>query len=67
MSETMTFDVPGIHCAHCSATVKQQVSGVNGVETVDVEVDAKRVTVTGEPLDESALRAAIREAGYEAA
>lgn len=67
MSETMTFEVSGIHCAHCSETVKQEVSAVAGVETVDVEVDAKRVTVKGGPLDEAALRAAIRESGYEAA
>lgn len=40
---------------------------MNGAEIVDVVVDAKRVTVTGEPLDASTLRAAIREAGYEAA
>lgn len=35
----MTFEVPGIHCAHCSETVKQEVSAVAGVETVDIGVD----------------------------
>ena len=34
---------------------------------VEVDVDTKLVTVTGEGLDDRALRAAIEEAGYEAA
>ena len=36
-----------------------------GVEAVDVDLEAKTVTVTGEPLDDEAIIAAIDDAGYE--
>ncbi|HEU5213615.1 MAG TPA: heavy-metal-associated domain-containing protein [Gaiellaceae bacterium] len=67
MSETLTYSVPDIHCGHCRHAVTEEVSAVPGVESVDVDLDAKRVTVVGEGLDDARLRAAIDEAGYEAA
>lgn len=67
VSETVTYTVPKIHCAHCADSIKEEVSVVAGVEAVDVDVDSKVVTIGGEALSDDALRAAIREAGYEAA
>jgi copper chaperone len=67
MSETKTYTVPGMHCAHCEAAVSEELSAVPGVANVEVDLDAKLVTVTGEALDDTALRAAIDEAGYEVA
>jgi copper chaperone len=67
VSETVTYNVPKIHCAHCGASIKEEVSEVAGVESVDVDVDTKVVTIQGESLDDKAIRAAIEEAGYEAA
>lgn len=67
MSEALTYTVPGMHCGHCEAAVTEEVSAVEGVESVSVDLDSKRVEVTGERLDDGAIRAAIEEAGYEAA
>jgi copper chaperone len=67
MSDTKTYTVPGIHCGHCAAAIKGQVSGVQGVEAVDVDLEAKVVTIRGEALSDEALLEAIEEAGYEAA
>ncbi len=67
MSETITYTVPGIHCGHCAQSIKEEVSEVGGVEAVDVDVESKVVTIRGEQLADGALRAAIAEAGYEAA
>ena len=67
MSETVTYSVPAIHCAHCAMSIREEVSEVEGVEGVDVDLDAKSVTIKGLELDDAALRAAIVEAGYEAA
>ncbi|MHB1244233.1 MAG: heavy-metal-associated domain-containing protein [Gaiellaceae bacterium] len=67
MSETITYTVPGIHCGHCAQSIKEEVSDVTGVEAVDVDVEGKVVTIRGEQLADGALRAAIAEAGYEAA
>ncbi len=66
MSETITYTVPGMTCDHCKHAVSSELGSVDGVTGVDVDLDTKLVTVTGEGLTDQALRAAIEEAGYEA-
>jgi copper chaperone len=67
MSQTITYTVPGMSCDHCKHAVAEELSAVGGVESVDVDLDTKLVVVQGEGLDDGTLRAAIVEAGYEAA
>ncbi len=67
MAESVTYSVPAIHCAHCATSIREEVSEVEGVDEIDVDVEAKRVTIQGRDLDDAALRAAIAEAGYVAA
>ena len=65
--KTLTYSVPGIHCGHCESAVRKEVGSVPGVEAVLVDLGSKRVEVRGEALDDAAIRAAIEDAGYEAA
>jgi len=67
VSESVTYSVPAIHCAHCAMSIREEISEVEGVEEIDVNLDSKLVTVSGRELDDAKLRAAIEEAGYEAA
>jgi copper chaperone len=67
VSQTVTYTVPKIHCAHCADSIREEVAAVPGVDEVQVDLDSKLVTIGGEALSDDALRAAIREAGYEAA
>jgi copper chaperone len=67
MTETAIYTVPAIHCAHCAMSIREEVSEVEGVDDVAVDLETKVVTVSGHDLDDTALRAAIVEAGYEAA
>ena len=67
MSDTLTYSVPAIHCAHCAMSIREEVSEVDGVEQVDVDLETKVVQVSGTGVDDAAVRAAIVEAGYEAA
>ncbi len=67
MSDTLSYSVPGMHCGHCERAVSEELSAVDGVESVDVDLETKLVTVVGSGLDDAKLRAAIDEAGYEAA
>ncbi len=67
MSETVIYSVPAIHCAHCAMSIREEVSEVEGVDDVAVDLVTRVVAVTGSDLDDAALRAAIVEAGYEAA
>jgi copper chaperone len=68
MNETVkTYTVLGMSCSHCVSAVSEEVERVAGVEAVYIELKTKQVTVRGHGLDDAALRAAIDEAGYEAA
>ncbi|HUR75803.1 MAG TPA: heavy-metal-associated domain-containing protein [Sporichthya sp.] len=62
-----TYSVPGMTCQHCVNAITAEVSAVPGVESVDIDLEAKTVTVLGRSLDDGAVRAAIDEAGYEIA
>jgi copper chaperone CopZ len=67
VTETLTYTVPAIHCAHCGMSIREEVSEVEGVDAIDVDLETKLVTIRGSGLSDEKLRAAIREAGYEAA
>ena len=65
MSTTREYAVQGMTCEHCKRSVTEEVSGVAGVERVDVDLASGRVAVTGEGFDDHAIGAAVEEAGYE--
>lgn len=65
MSTTRTWTVTGMTCAHCVASVTEEVTEVPGVEEVAVDLATGALTVTSTaPLDDAAVRAAVEEAGY---
>jgi copper chaperone CopZ len=63
----LTYTVPGISCEHCRTAITNEVSAVDGVQAVEVDLTTKRVAVRGEALSDQAIRAAIDEAGYDVA
>jgi copper chaperone CopZ len=65
--DEITYTVPGMSCAHCKAAIEFEVARVEGVDSVTADPDTKLVVVRGGALDDAAVRAAIDEAGYEAA
>ena len=66
MTAPRSYQVPDISCDHCKNAIEGEVGTVDGVETVHVDVEQRRVTVEGAASDE-AIHAAIEEAGYEVA
>ena len=65
---TASYTVVGMTCGHCVNSVTEEVSAVPGVTAVDVDLASGGMTVTSEsPVDESAVLAAVEEAGYEVA
>jgi len=62
-----TYVVDGMTCDHCVAAVEEEVGAVPGVGGVSADLETKRVLVTGDAIDDVAVRAAIDEAGYAAA
>ncbi|AJT42235.1 heavy-metal-associated domain-containing protein [Psychromicrobium lacuslunae] len=66
MSTTANYTVTGMTCGHCAASVTEEVSEIPGVSDVQVALETGVVTVTSEqPLEESQVRDAVTEAGYQ--
>ena len=65
---TATYTVAGMTCEHCVASVTEEISEIDGVSAVDVQLDSGAVTVTSaQPLEQAAVRSAVEEAGYKLA
>jgi copper chaperone len=63
---TATYTVVGMTCGHCVNAVTEEVSQVPGVTGVDVDLASGGLTVTSDaPVSDSAVLAAVEEAGYE--
>jgi copper ion binding protein len=61
-----TYTVTGMTCDHCARAVTEEVTKLEGVTDVAVDVAAGRVTVTSAaPLPADAVREAVDEAGYD--
>jgi len=57
--------VTGMTCAHCVASVTEELGEVSGVQSVEVELATGEVTIaSGAPLDPADIAAAVAEAGY---
>ena len=68
MAVTSTYTVTGMTCGHCVSAVTEEISAIDGVSDVRVDLGSGAVTVTSDgPLSEEAVRAAVDEAGYELA
>ena len=68
MSSTNTWTVTGMTCGHCVASVTEEVTEIEGVEDVAVDLATGAVTVTSAgPLEDDAVRAAGEDAGYQLA
>ena len=61
-----TYTVNGMTCAHCVMSVTEEITAIDGVTDVAVDLPTGAVAVTSDrPLDEEQVRAAVEEAGYE--
>lgn len=68
MSVQTVYTVTGMTCGHCVASVTEELSELNGVTGVDVDLPTGAVTVTSAAeLDRTQVEAAVREAGYQLA
>lgn len=62
-----TFEVEGMSCNHCVNSIKNAVSQLEGVVNVEVDLEAKRVTVeyTDGLVNLQTIREIIEEQGYD--
>ncbi|MEU4873358.1 cation transporter [Streptomyces sp. NPDC021608] len=67
-SVTTVYKVSGMSCGHCEGAVSGELSELAGVTSVKAVASTGEVTVVSDAaLDESAVRAAVDEAGFELA
>ncbi|GAA1615647.1 heavy-metal-associated domain-containing protein [Catellatospora bangladeshensis] len=60
------YTVKGMTCGHCVNSVSAEISKLDGVTGVQVDLAGGAVTVSSAgALDEAAVAAAVDEAGYE--
>ncbi|MFZ6003612.1 MAG: heavy-metal-associated domain-containing protein [Actinomycetota bacterium] len=63
-----TYTVVGMTCGHCVQAVTQELSKLDGVARVEVDLETGVATVeSATPLDSADVAAAVDEAGYELA
>lgn len=60
----LKLKVDGMTCGHCAQTVTRAVEAVPAVERALVDLKAGEVSVEGD-ADETAVRRAIEDAGYD--
>lgn len=65
--QTVKLSVPGMTCASCPYIVKQAISAIKGVKSVEATLEDRSATVTFEDTVASidAITQATKNAGYE--
>jgi copper chaperone len=68
MKTTVTYNIPNISCNHCVHTVKMEVGDLDGVKSVEADVDTKSATIIFEPpATENGIKTLLAEINYPVA
>ncbi len=66
--ESKTFSIPNISCGHCVNSVKNELSELEGVKTVEGNPEDKQVAVEWEsPATLDKIKKTLKEINYPAA
>ena len=62
---TVTYNVPAIHCGHCTHTIEMEVGELQGVQAVKADEATKKVVITFDtPADETKNKELLAEINY---
>ncbi len=65
---TVTYSVPAIHCMHCTHTIELEVGELEGVKSVQADMNTKDVVITFDaPATEDKIKALLTEIEYPVA
>jgi copper chaperone CopZ len=63
-----TFNIPNISCGHCTASIQNELTELDGIRSVEGNPDLKTVTVEWEsPATRDKIVATLKEINYPAA
>jgi copper chaperone len=67
--QRVTLGVPDVSCEHCVATIKGALQGQPGIDSVDVDLDAKTVSCRfdTEVISRYTLEEILDDTGYPVA
>lgn len=64
MTTTANYTITGMTCGHCVNAVTEEVSGIEGVSNVNVQLDTGAMVVeSARPLPLTTIAEAVTEAG----
>lgn len=66
--QAYALQVDGLACPFCAYRLEKQLSAIEGVERIDVDIETGMVTVTmadGATLDEPEAKQVVEAAGFE--
>jgi copper chaperone CopZ len=66
MNTTLTFQVAEMSTGHCEAAITEEITQLEGVTSVEIDLDTHLVRVSGWRIDGHAVIAAIDAVGYGA-
>lgn len=65
--EKQTFSIPNISCGHCVMTIKNELSALDGVQTVEGDPENKNITVEWvTPATLEIINKTLKEINYPA-
>lgn len=63
--DRQTFEVVGMTCGHCVASVTEEVNEIAGVTDVQIDLATGRLDIASDgSVSRESVEAAVREAGY---
>jgi len=66
--EKKTFSIPNISCGHCVMSIKNELSELEGVTSVEGNPEAKSIDVQWDaPITEDKIKETLKEINYPAA
>lgn len=65
--QNILLTVSGMSCQHCVKSIKNAVGSLNGVESVNVDLDSRKVSVVfdDEKVSLQTIKDVIEDQGYE--
>lgn len=62
---TVTYTIPNISCKHCVHTIKMEVGELDGVQSVEADLQTKEAVITFvAPATEEQIKALLAEINY---
>ncbi len=59
-----TIKVNGMTCNHCKANVQNNLSSIEGIENIEIDLESGKVKMTGESIDLDQVKNKVESIGY---